>query len=195
MFEEGYTILAPQMSPIHFDLVEPVFKKHGVWSRYSMTGGSCAGFSVATGAPVSGIVFALEEAHQSFSPMIMIVASTSVMFAHITTEILSLFFNIDTRLFHELSLPEFRIRDIWIPLAVGVVVGILAVLILKYYSFISLFLNKKLSFVSNKYKIFFVLTLTLVAGLFSSSFISTGHHLIDELLLSSPSFLMLVLIL
>lgn len=29
MFEEGYTILAPQMSPIHFDLLEPVFKKHG----------------------------------------------------------------------------------------------------------------------------------------------------------------------
>ena len=26
---EGYTILAPQMSPIHFDLVEPVFAKHG----------------------------------------------------------------------------------------------------------------------------------------------------------------------
>ena len=29
MFNEGYTILAPQMSPIHFDLLEPVFKKHG----------------------------------------------------------------------------------------------------------------------------------------------------------------------
>ena len=29
MFDEGYTILAPQMSPIHFDLLEPVFKKHG----------------------------------------------------------------------------------------------------------------------------------------------------------------------
>ena len=26
---EGYTILAPQMSPIHFDILEPVFKKHG----------------------------------------------------------------------------------------------------------------------------------------------------------------------
>ncbi len=25
----GYTILAPQMSPIHFDLLEPVFRKHG----------------------------------------------------------------------------------------------------------------------------------------------------------------------
>ena len=29
MFDAGYTILAPQMSPIHFDLLEPVFRKHG----------------------------------------------------------------------------------------------------------------------------------------------------------------------
>ncbi len=29
MFEEGYTVLAPQMSPIHFNLLEPVFRKHG----------------------------------------------------------------------------------------------------------------------------------------------------------------------
>ena len=29
MFKSGYTILAPQMSPIHFDLLEPVFKRYG----------------------------------------------------------------------------------------------------------------------------------------------------------------------
>ena len=29
MFDESYTILAPQMSPIHFDILEPVFKKYG----------------------------------------------------------------------------------------------------------------------------------------------------------------------
>ena len=29
MFRSGYTILAPQMSPIHFDILEPVFKKYG----------------------------------------------------------------------------------------------------------------------------------------------------------------------
>ncbi len=29
MKEQGYTILAPQMSPIHFELLEPVFAKHG----------------------------------------------------------------------------------------------------------------------------------------------------------------------
>ncbi len=29
MYEEGYTILVPQMSPIHFDLLVPVFEKYG----------------------------------------------------------------------------------------------------------------------------------------------------------------------
>ena len=29
MRREGWTIIAPQMSPIHFELLEPVFKKHG----------------------------------------------------------------------------------------------------------------------------------------------------------------------
>ncbi|MDO4419572.1 MAG: chloride channel protein [Ruminococcus sp.] len=175
--------------------VSPLLKKHRAWSRYSMTGGACAGFSVATGAPVSGIVFALEEAHQSFSPMIMIVSSTSVMFAHITVEFLSLFFNVNTRLFHSVSLPDFRIRDIWIPLVLGVAVGVVAVLVLKYYRLISSLLNKRLSFIPVKYKIFAVYTLTLIAGLFSFSFVSTGHHLIEELLLASPSFTMLLAIL
>ncbi len=29
MYDDNYTILAPQMSPIHFDIIEPVFRKHG----------------------------------------------------------------------------------------------------------------------------------------------------------------------
>ena len=29
MFDAGYTIIAPQMSPIHFDLLEPIFAKYG----------------------------------------------------------------------------------------------------------------------------------------------------------------------
>ena len=33
MFRDGYTILAPQMSPIHFDLLEPVFRKYGFNAR------------------------------------------------------------------------------------------------------------------------------------------------------------------
>ena len=29
MNDAGYTILAPQMSPIHFNLLQPVFRKYG----------------------------------------------------------------------------------------------------------------------------------------------------------------------
>lgn len=29
MYEDKYTILAPQMSPIHFDIIGPIFEKHG----------------------------------------------------------------------------------------------------------------------------------------------------------------------
>ncbi len=29
MYDEGYTILAPQMSPIHFDILEPLFRHYG----------------------------------------------------------------------------------------------------------------------------------------------------------------------
>ena len=29
MYADGYTILAPQMSPIHFDILGPVFRKYG----------------------------------------------------------------------------------------------------------------------------------------------------------------------
>ena len=29
MYDEKYTILAPQMSPIHFNIMEPVFAKYG----------------------------------------------------------------------------------------------------------------------------------------------------------------------
>ena len=29
MYREGYTILAPQMSPIHFDMLAPIFRKYG----------------------------------------------------------------------------------------------------------------------------------------------------------------------
>ena len=29
MFDEGYTILAPKMSPIHFDILEPAMRRYG----------------------------------------------------------------------------------------------------------------------------------------------------------------------
>lgn len=174
--------------------------KHKAWDRYSMTGGACAGFSVATGAPISGIMFAIEEAHQRISPMIVIVASTSVLFSRITSELLALIpfvdKNTEIELFSGLNnLPKLMLRDIWIPIVIGLIVGIFAVLFLNYYKAIYALFNKLFVKIPKYVKIFVVLALTLIFGVISLDFISTGHHLISDLLFSSKSIIMLIFVL
>lgn len=174
-------------------------KKHKAWDRYSMTGGASAGFSVATGAPISGIMFAVEEAHGRISPMIIIVASVSVMVSRITTELINLIpgLDVDIALFPNLpTIPKLEIQDIWIPIVVAVVVGIFAVLFLVYYKAVYNFFNKLLEKVPHFVKIFIIFTLTVILGLISFEFVSTGHHLIEEIFLGSGIGIgMLVLIL
>lgn len=170
-------------------------RKHKAWNRYSMTGGACAGFAVATGAPISGIMFAIEEAHQRISPMIILVALTSVMFAGITTELIAPILGISVSLFPQLELIRLDVTDVWIPVVVGLVIGLFAVAFLSYYQLISRTFNKKLQNVPHQYKIFFVFLLTVVLGLCSYRFISTGHELIIELIEGDMALIMLLLVL
>ena len=175
--------------------VRTMAKKHRAWNRYSMTGGACAGFSIATGAPISGVLFAIEEAHQRISPMILIVAATSVLAGGITTDILAPLFSVSTSLFPKLDLITLHAKDIWIPLAVGIVMGLFAVLFLRYYTVVSALWKKKLKRVPLAWKIFSVFALTVLFGLISYSFISTGHELILHLFEARQTLLMLLLIL
>ena len=170
-------------------------KNRRAWDRYSMTGGACAGFSVATGAPISGVIFAVEEAHQRISPMILIIASVSVMFATATTELVAPLLGVSKSLFPAMSLRTLAIPDVWIPVVVGAVVGAFAVLFLSYYRVIFRFFNKTLKSVKHGYKIMLVFSLTLMLGLISYSFVSTGHHLILELFEGKTSWIILLVLL
>lgn len=170
-------------------------KRFSAWDRYSMTGGACSGFAVATGAPISGVLFAVEEAHQRISPMILMIASTSVMFASITTELLAPILGVSKTLFPAMQLPHLAVKDIWIPLVVGITVGLFAVLFLRYYHLIFGFFNKTLGRVPHGWRIFIVFALTFAAGLCSYSFVSTGHELILHLFGGKTSIIVLILLL
>ncbi len=162
--------------------VDTLAKKHPAWSGYAMTGGACAGFAVATGASVSGVLFAIEEAHQRISPMILIVGSIAVLFAQIVSELLCPLLGLSTALFPSIKVVTLSASDGWLPLLVGIVMGLFAVAFLKYYHLIHGFFRIKLKKVPRWVKIFAVLILTLIFGLISFSFVSTGHGLIELLL-------------
>lgn len=162
--------------------VKTLAKKHPAWCGYAMTGGACAGFAVATGASVSGILFAVEEAHQRISPMILIVGCIAVLCAQITSEILCPLLNLSTSLFPQMNITTLAVKDVWIPIVVGVAMGLFAVVFLRYYHVISNFCNKKLKKIPHHIKIFSVFVLTLIFGLISFSFISTGHEVFSLLL-------------
>ncbi len=175
--------------------VKTLAKKHPAWSGYSMTGGACAGFAVATGASVSGILFAVEEAHQKLSPMILIVGSVAVLFAQLCSEIFCPLLDLSTSIFPSMNITTLAVKDVYIPIVVGAVIGLFAVVFLKYYHVINHFFNRKLKKIPRHVKIFFVYAITLVFGLVSFSFISTGHEIFPLLLEGKVAIFGLVVLL
>ncbi|MBQ8840305.1 MAG: chloride channel protein [Clostridia bacterium] len=170
-------------------------RRHTAWDRYSMTGGACSGFYVATGAPISGILFAIEEAHQRISPTIMIVASSSVVFSSIANQIFAPWLGVSTQLFDVAPMSALELKQLWVPLVVGLAIGIFGVLLLNYYKLLSKFFSKRLAGVKPQYKIFAILTVTVIMGLVSFSNVSTGHELIHQIFAGSVPITLLILVL
>nr|MBQ5811738.1 chloride channel protein [Clostridia bacterium] len=168
-------------------------KKRTALDRYIMTGGASAGFTVATGSPIAGLVFALEEAHQSISPLIMIAGAAAVVAAKAASNFLSPIFGVSPVLFHHIELIPVTPKDFWMPVVISLAVGFISVAFLKYYTVLHDFWKKIFSKSPVYVKILSVLVITFALGLVSSTFISTGHSLTDILLHPATPIYMIVL--
>lgn len=62
--------------------VSRVFKRIQIEEKFLITSGASAGLAAAFNAPLSGVIFALEEVHKTFSPIVM----TSALAASITAD-------------------------------------------------------------------------------------------------------------
>lgn len=63
----------------------------------------------------------------------MIVSSVSVITATVVSNVLSPLLGVETSLFHDFEPVSLAIKDMWIPVLLGILSGIFAVAFLKYY--------------------------------------------------------------
>lgn len=152
------------------------------WDRYVMTGGAAAGFAVATGAPVTGIIFALEEVHKRFSPMILMVAVSSVVFAEGVAQALAFATGRSTEMFSLAVLPAMPLSNVWIGLIAGVAAGLAALLFIKGFSLIYSLLSEKLTRkLTLEVKLMVLFVLVGAVGLVLPSAVGSGHGVIEKL--------------
>ncbi len=157
-------------------------KKQIAWNRYVMTGGAGAGFAVATGAPLSGILFALEEIHKRFSPMLVLTVSMAVLTATGTNQLLCNVFHMSPALFQPAPLPAFQLSHVGYLLLMGILISLAVAVfdgsILLFRRFTAL--SKKAGAVPVKLIVTFVLAGILGFCLSDGGY--SGHHLIIHIL-------------
>lgn len=167
-------------------------KKQIAWSRHVMSGGAGAGFAVATGAPLSGILFALEEIHKRFAPMLVLTVSMAVLTATGTNHLLCNAFHMNSALFTLAPLPAFELSHIGYLLLLGILVAVAVALfdgsILLFRRFTAL--SKK----TGRFPVKLIVTFLLagILGFCLSDGGYSGHHLIVHILEHDMTTLLLL---
>ncbi len=68
--------------------VSDTLRRNPIVRRYQITGGACAGLAVALNAPLTGMIFAYEEAHKRFTPEVFVCSFSSVTVAIVVRNLL-----------------------------------------------------------------------------------------------------------
>ena len=170
------------------------WKKHSAWRRYAMTGGASAGFSIATGSPITAIIFSMEELHKRFSPMLLTFASVSVITAQITVQLLAHFGIGSASLFHFHEVPALSPRLLYAPLLIGLMCGAWSILFTHCYHLIDKLIRKVLGKVSIKIAFPVLFAVVALAGFGLAEGLGSGHDLVDSLLHHKNTWYMLLLI-
>ena len=157
-------------------------KDKRAFERYLMTGGACSGFAIATGAPLSGILFALEEAHRRFSTSLFVVASISVLSGIITQRYLSFFFDVNVTFFDFTIDEVLPMQYLWAAIIIGIVCGIASLAFTKFYRVVKRFSKTRAGKIPFMAKLVILFSITAMLGFASANFVGTGHAIIEDIL-------------
>ncbi|GIM27591.1 chloride ion channel protein [Clostridium polyendosporum] len=167
-----------------------VLKRIKIEEKYLITSGASAGLAAAFNAPFAGVMFALEEVHKHFSPLVLL----SAMAASLTSDFISKhFFGLKPvlNIQHISSLP---LNSYGYIILLGIIVGVFGVI---YNSTLLRTLNiydKKMG-IPVQYKLMIPFVMAGVLLFILPQVLGGGHALIDLLIEGSFTMKMLIIIL
>ena len=169
-------------------------KKQKGWRRYIMTGGASAGFSIAASSPLTAIIFAMEELHNHFSPLLMTVASVSVITAQATVQALSRLGVGSVGLFHITEMELIDAKMLFIPVVIGIACGIGSMLFTRLYQQVNRLMRYLIGKVSVKILFPILFACICIIGFLLADSLGTGHSLTDVLLENGRVWYMIILV-
>ena len=159
-----------------------------------MTGGAAAGFSIATASPISAIVFSMEELHKHFSPLLISVASVSVMTAEFTLQLLALVGIKSSSLFNLPNISTIAPKLLFAPLLVGLVCGACSVLFTKLYHVVDKIVHGILKKLSIKLVFPVLFAFISIIGFFLADTLGSGHSLVEILIQRKTVWYLIILV-
>ncbi|WP_346962263.1 chloride channel protein [Clostridium sp.] len=170
-------------------VAEKTYKKMPNKKEFLITAGASAGLSAAFNSPLSGIIFALEEIHRNFSPLVLL----TVMPAAITADFVSKrFLGIEPALTVG-AMEALPLNYYWILIILGILTGIMGVIFSKgIYLFQDIY--SKFKNIPQEIKVMIPFIITAITGLVAPMLLGGGHELILDLSLGEKSILFLITI-
>lgn len=174
--------------------LEPLDKKC-IWSRYITTAGAGAGFAVATGAPLTSILFIIEEVHRRLTVRLVLITSASAFAAAFVNQALCTAFGVNPTLFAVDALHAVSLSQIHYILLLAVIVAITVWIFDVCVTSFKALMKKAGKRIPAFVKLLSVFLLVGIAGLLSPSALYGGRGLILEVMTGEKAITLLVILL
>ncbi|EGD47551.1 Cl- channel voltage-gated family protein [Ruminiclostridium papyrosolvens DSM 2782] len=169
-----------------------IFKRIKLEEKYLITSGASAGLAAAFNAPLAGVMFALEEVHKNFSPLVLLSSLAAALSADYVS---SGFFGLKPVLNFK-TLNALPLKSYFYIIVLGVVLGALGGLFNKSILMFQT-LYSKLRRIPKEFHIIIPMIISILLGLVLPQVLGGGHELITSLLANggSPILFLLMLLL
>jgi H+/Cl- antiporter ClcA len=166
-----------------------IFKRLKVEENFLISSGASAGLSAAFNAPFAGVIFALEEIHKNFSPIIM----TSALAASLTADFVSKEFFSMKPMFDFKQITAIPLDNYAYIIVLGLILGLFGVVFNKGI-FKAQDIYAKLKWIPSQFRPVIAFLIAGILGLFMPQVLGGGETIISSLVTTPLSLKVLLLL-